>query len=146
VRVDGQAFLLCALGHAGKPYVWGRKGPEEFDCSGLVTYSLWEAGGPDWRFSGGDCAHLWAKLDEYVPEAPVLGAVVVPVGMLAFYGPPHHPSHVMVQAHEGKVFGATGGGRQTVRPEAGACVQYKPTLLYRPDLRGYRQLPEALHG
>jgi cell wall-associated NlpC family hydrolase len=146
VRVDGHSFLLCALGHAGAPYLWGHKGPDAFDCSGLVTYSLWEAGGPDWRFTEGDCAHLWGRLEAYLPPEPVAGVAEVPVGMLAFYGPPHRADHVMVSAPSGQVFGATGGGRQTVRKEPGACVQYKPHLLYRPDFKGWRQLPEALHG
>lgn len=27
-----------ALGVAGRPYVWGARGPDEFDCSGLITW------------------------------------------------------------------------------------------------------------
>jgi len=28
-----------ALGVAGRPYVWGARGPDEFDCSGLITWA-----------------------------------------------------------------------------------------------------------
>lgn len=30
--------------HLGKPYVFGAKGPDSFDCSGFVCYSLRESG------------------------------------------------------------------------------------------------------
>lgn len=32
------------MAQEGKPYVFGAEGPEEFDCSGLVWYSLDQAG------------------------------------------------------------------------------------------------------
>jgi cell wall-associated NlpC family hydrolase len=31
-------IIQLALAQVGKPYVWGAKGPEQFDCSGLVTW------------------------------------------------------------------------------------------------------------
>ncbi|TDD90112.1 NlpC/P60 family protein [Saccharopolyspora karakumensis] len=34
----------AALSKQGSPYVWGAKGPEEFDCSGLVQWSYEQAG------------------------------------------------------------------------------------------------------
>lgn len=33
-----QAVVNEAKRHIGKPYVWGAKGPDSFDCSGLVQY------------------------------------------------------------------------------------------------------------
>lgn len=37
--------IMCyAFGHAGAPYVSGAKGPNTFDCSGLVQYSARQAG------------------------------------------------------------------------------------------------------
>jgi len=36
---DTGGALTCALQQVGKPYVWGAKGPESFDCSGLVQFS-----------------------------------------------------------------------------------------------------------
>jgi cell wall-associated NlpC family hydrolase len=39
-----QAFLTAALSRVGRPYVWGGSGPSVFDCSGLVQWSLRQAG------------------------------------------------------------------------------------------------------
>lgn len=52
VRNDGppitaaqaHAFLKAALSRVGMPYVWGAEGPRSFDCSGLVLWSLHQAG------------------------------------------------------------------------------------------------------
>jgi cell wall-associated NlpC family hydrolase len=38
------AFLKAAEGRVGLPYVWGAAGPDAFDCSGLVQWSLAQAG------------------------------------------------------------------------------------------------------
>jgi peptidoglycan DL-endopeptidase CwlO len=38
------AFLTAAESRLGKPYVWGGDGPDVFDCSGLVQWSLAQAG------------------------------------------------------------------------------------------------------
>jgi hypothetical protein len=42
--VQVQAFLTAALSRVGLPYVWGGAGPSVFDCSGLVQWSLRQAG------------------------------------------------------------------------------------------------------
>ena len=38
------AFLNAAVAKEGCPYVWGADGPNSFDCSGLVSYALRQAG------------------------------------------------------------------------------------------------------
>jgi peptidoglycan DL-endopeptidase CwlO len=38
------AFLRAAVSRFGMPYVWGAAGPTSFDCSGLVQWSLAQAG------------------------------------------------------------------------------------------------------
>jgi cell wall-associated NlpC family hydrolase len=38
------AFLNAALSRRGLPYVWGGDGPKVFDCSGLVQWSMRQAG------------------------------------------------------------------------------------------------------
>ena len=38
------AFLKAALSRVGLPYVWGAAGPRSFDCSGLVQWSMRQAG------------------------------------------------------------------------------------------------------
>ncbi|MBN8881300.1 MAG: C40 family peptidase, partial [Salana multivorans] len=40
----GQAFVDMALSQVGKPYVLGAAGPNSYDCSGLVQWSLKQLG------------------------------------------------------------------------------------------------------
>jgi len=39
-----RSFLTAALSRVGLPYIWGGAGPKVFDCSGLVQWSLRQAG------------------------------------------------------------------------------------------------------
>ena len=39
--------LEIALDQTGKPYKWGGRGPDEFDCSGLITWSYKQAVGKE---------------------------------------------------------------------------------------------------
>lgn len=132
--VAPEAFLRWCLERVGKPYVWGAKGPDAFDCSGLVTAGVLACGGPDWRQT-----HNSARLFDVL--APTQWPVA---GGLAFYGPPHRVVHVMVVVGDGRVFGAAGGGSQTTTPTKGACVQFRASVDYRRDRRGFRAL--ALRG
>jgi peptidoglycan DL-endopeptidase CwlO len=43
-RTQVIAFLTAAESRLGLPYVWGGNGPTQFDCSGLVQWSLAQAG------------------------------------------------------------------------------------------------------
>ena len=43
-RAQVIAFLTAAESRLGLPYVWGGNGPTQFDCSGLVQWSLAQAG------------------------------------------------------------------------------------------------------
>jgi peptidoglycan DL-endopeptidase CwlO len=43
-RAQVIAFLTAAESRLGLPYVWGSAGPTSFDCSGLVQWSLAQAG------------------------------------------------------------------------------------------------------
>lgn len=121
------------LEQEGKPYIWGSKGFDSYDCSGLATCGIYMMGGPDWRMTHGS-AKLWETLE------PTDAEHLVPLD-LALYGRPGRISHVVFAWGDGRVFGACGGGSQTLTPKAGACVQFKPAVLYRPDLRGYRRIP-----
>ncbi len=40
----GAAALVAAESHIGAPYRYGGRGPDAFDCSGLVAYSYAQAG------------------------------------------------------------------------------------------------------
>ncbi len=39
-----EGYIEAAMDQLGKPYVWSEEGPDSFDCSGLVYYSLRLAG------------------------------------------------------------------------------------------------------
>ena len=39
-----RAFLDMAIAQLGEPYVWGAEGPDSFDCSGFIHYSLNQTG------------------------------------------------------------------------------------------------------
>ena len=41
---QARSFLTAALSRVGLPYVWGGAGPDVFDCSGLVQWSMRQAG------------------------------------------------------------------------------------------------------
>lgn len=42
-------FLDYVLSQVDKPCLWGAKGDDAFDCSGLITCGILAAGGPDLR-------------------------------------------------------------------------------------------------
>jgi cell wall-associated NlpC family hydrolase len=153
MRIDGREFLARALTHQGKSYVWDAKGPEQFDCSGLVTYVIRECGGPELR-STHNTTKLYTMLEPWLLEleraflrgipTEVLSALDILPGTLVFYGEPGGVDHVMIATGDGRVFGATGGGRSTTTPKPGACVQFRATVGYRPGVRGFRKLPEVM--
>jgi cell wall-associated NlpC family hydrolase len=77
--------VLFALAQRGKPYVWGAKGPDSYDCSGL-TAAAWAAAGV--AIGAGTSAQIHAG----VPAA------TVSAGDLVFIpgadGTPSAPGHV----------------------------------------------------
>ncbi len=59
-------FLDSAYEQLGKPYVWGADGPSSFDCSGLVTYTLREAGSSTGRLNAAGFSQndRWEKISD----------------------------------------------------------------------------------
>lgn len=49
VKAEGKYkdIVKVAMAQRGKPYVWGARGPNEFDCSGLMQYAYKQATGID---------------------------------------------------------------------------------------------------
>lgn len=134
--VDALRFLGKALFLEGKPYQWNAKGPLAFDCSGLVTWCLLQAGGPDLRATH-NCEVLWGALEP-------LAAISTGDIALAFYGSPGRVEHVMIAVPDGRAYGACGGNRDTLTLQDAvrdrACVQFRRTVTYRPGLLGFRSL------
>lgn len=115
------AFLHEVLRLMGTPYLWGGKTAKGIDCSGVVTFALWRAGGPDWRQTHGSA--LLQDSSARCDGAPLPGA-------LAFY-----PGHVMVHVALGVLVGACGGDSKTtslaIAERRGARVMVKGTHAYR---------------
>jgi peptidoglycan DL-endopeptidase CwlO len=107
------AFLAAASSRVGKPYVWGATGPNAFDCSGLVQWSLARAGIRMPRVS-----------QEQFLTGPHLPYADARPGDLLFwhYDPTDHSDvdHVAIYA---------GRGMMLVAPHTGENVQYVPVPL-----------------
>ena len=98
------AVLAEANKHLGKPYVWGAKGPNSFDCSGFVQYVFRQVG-----ISAPAPTYTQETLGTYVPrgqEQP---------GDLVFFGQVGNTHHVGIYA---------GGGMYIHAPQTGDVVKY----------------------
>jgi hypothetical protein len=149
-RAALQAWLLEQY---GAPYVWSAKGGLRkvdgrerpcFDCSGLVTSALLEAGHPRLCAQCGQGLRTWHNAQRLWDE---LEPTETPGELdLAFYGlDGQHVNHVMFCWPDGRAYGAAGGNSGTVDPaealRRGAKVQFRSSPTYRPDFLGYRKLP-----
>lgn len=123
-----RAFQAAAR-HIGASYIWGGKGditwpkgePSDFghvfDCSGLVTWGLLLANGPDWRLTE-SAETLRLKL----PRFQSFGF------HLRFYdgdknGTADHVAFAYGNEAQAMVLEAAGGGRNTLTPTPGAQVR-----------------------
>lgn len=59
-----EEFISVAADQLGKPYIWGASGPNSFDCSGLVTYALRQAGSSTGRLNAAGFSQnsSWEKI------------------------------------------------------------------------------------
>jgi cell wall-associated NlpC family hydrolase len=94
------AAVSFAIAQIGKPYVWGAKGPNAFDCSGLVQ-AAWAAAG----------VALDAGTTSQVHDGTAVpGRAFVQPGDLVFIpgslGSPANPRHVGLYAGDGLVINA----------------------------------------
>ena len=99
-----QQLIDVSLAQEGKPYVFAAAGPDRFDCSGLVWYSLDQA--------GVDLPRLSAEGDRQLfRETPVAPEELQPGDLLFFWSandrgiPKGHATHVEIYAGFGYAMG-----------------------------------------
>ncbi len=110
-----QAIVREAFKHLGKPYVWGAKGPNTFDCSGLTYYVYMKATG---HYIGG-----WTGEQQYAgTQIPVSQAQP---GNLVFWGPSSGVTH-----HVGIYIG---NGQFIHAPQPGDKVRVTSISDFTPD-------------
>ncbi|EHH1654197.1 N-acetylmuramoyl-L-alanine amidase [Enterococcus faecium] len=110
-----QAIVREAFKHLGKPYVWGAKGPNTFDCSGLTYYVYMKATG---HYIGG-----WTREQQYAgTQIPVSQAQP---GDLVFWGPSSGVTH-----HVGIYIG---NGQFIHAPQPGDKVRVTSISDFTPD-------------
>jgi len=108
-----KAFLTAALAQVGKRYVWGGDGPNVFDCSGLVQWSMRQAGITMPRVA----------VDQAQTGPRVALADLVPGDLLFYHTDPTAPtyiSHVAIYLGKGLMLQA---------PEPGEDVQIVPAIF-----------------
>jgi cell wall-associated NlpC family hydrolase len=100
-------FLSAAMSRIGMPYVWGGDGPKVFDCSGLVQWSLRQAGVVMPRVAA-----------DQARTGPLLNLTQIQPGDLLFYHTdptaPSYISHVAIYV---------GNGMMLQAPEPGMDVE-----------------------
>jgi peptidoglycan DL-endopeptidase CwlO len=107
------AFLRAAVSRLGMPYVWGAAGPTSFDCSGLVQWSLAQAGVVMPRVAA----------DQARTGPAVLVSALQPGDLLFYHTDPTAPgyiSHVAIYL---------GNGQMIQAPEPGMNVEVVPVDL-----------------
>lgn len=110
-----QAIVREAFKHLGKPYVWGAKGPNTFDCSGLTYYVYMKATG---HYIGG-----WTGEQQYAgTQIPVSQAQP---GDLVFWGSSSGVTH-----HVGIYIG---NGQFIHAPQPGDKVRVTSVSDFTPD-------------
>jgi hypothetical protein len=108
-----KAFLTAALSRVGLPYVWGGAGPKVFDCSGLVQWSMRQAG-----------LVMPRVADDQAQTGPRIPLSDLEPGDLLFYHTdptaPQYISHVAIYLGDGLMLQA---------PEPGMDVEVVPAIF-----------------
>lgn len=111
---NSSAIIKEAFKHIGKPYVWGARGPNTFDCSGFTQYVFLQVTGKD--------IGAWT-----VPQES--SGTIIPVsqakeGDLYFWGPRGNTEHVAI---------ALGDGRFIHAPQPGQTVTVSNIQYFMPS-------------
>jgi len=103
-----ERFIEIALAQQGKPYVWGARGPDSFDCSGFVYYCLTQEGYSTARST----ADTYSKREDWL----LVGKEELRRGDLMFYWSQDTPGRI------GHVGIYLGNGYHIHATSAGGCV------------------------
>ena len=128
-----RAFLTAALSRVGLPYVWGGSGPNVFDCSGLVQWSM--------RQAGIVMPRVAVDQAQTGPRIPL--ADLEPGDLLFYHTDPTAPayiSHVAIYLGKGLMLQA---------PEPGEDVQIVPAIFgagFAGAVRVYPSVAAAVAG
>ncbi|MBS2033983.1 C40 family peptidase [bacterium] len=110
-----QKLIDMAESKQGAPYVFGAAGPSKFDCSGLVSWALKQAGSSVARMSADGLKSHYAK-------SAVSKDELKPGDLVFFYSPndrgikPGHATHVEIYLGNGMTMG-------TDNPKEGARIE-----------------------
>jgi len=133
-RAEALRFLTAAISRVGLPYVWGAAGPRAFDCSGLVQWSLAQAG----------IAMPRVAVDQARVGPQVLVSALQPGDLLFYHTDPTAPayiSHVAIYL---------GNGQMIQAPEPGQNVEIVTAIVGGPGFAGavqvYPRLAAAVAG
>lgn len=116
VSPSTQNFINKALSKQGTPYVFGAAGPDKFDCSGLVSWALKEAG-----VSGGRTTARGLQ-DRYKDTAITRKEDLRP-GDLVFFWSPNNRGIPRGQASHVEIYLGNGQTMGTDSPKEGAKVE-----------------------
>jgi cell wall-associated NlpC family hydrolase len=118
-----QVAVKAALSKLGRPYVWGVKGPDAFDCSGLVRWAYAQAG-----VTLGD--DTYTQFQQGVPVSPgdvQAGDTIFPKSSFGEGGVPG-PGHVMLAISPTECVEAQQAGVPVkISPMPGAFAARRPT-------------------
>lgn len=125
-------FTQAAESLLGMPVLWSQKGPDSYDCSGLVTACLKKVGGPDLRHTHNAQALHDVTRALHFGELPLAGDLV-------FYGAsPKAVIHVAIYDELGGVVSADGATSHVTTLRAAlkdehARIRRHTTIHYRND-------------
>ena len=125
-----RAFLTAALSRVGLPYVWGGSGPKVFDCSGLVQWSMRQAG----------IVMPRVAVDQAQTGPRISLADLEPGDLLFYHTDPTAPtyiSHVAIYLGRGLMLQA---------PEPGENVQIVPAIFGAGFAGAVRVYPRVAAG
>jgi cell wall-associated NlpC family hydrolase len=118
---DSGGALSCALAQVGRPYVWGARGPDSFDCSGLMQFSYRSIG-----MEIGSTTYEQAGRLERIPASNL------------------RPGD-MIQPNEGHVVMYVGPRQIVHAPQPGDVVQVAP-MYFDPNTAVCLRAPGAEFG